>query len=188
MRLTQGTLEAWHRRTMSEPKPDRRMPSEPGERDSRPDSTGSLENARHERFAQLVASGKSATQAYAEAGYSAKDADTAGPRLSGNVGVAARIAALKAAQADKCEFDRDELRKFLVGVLKAKPSEADADNPLCDLVMTKMGPAMVFPSKLQAAAQLAKLCGWNEPEKIEHTGKVSLTLEEYEKRLQEAKR
>ena len=32
--------------------------------------------------------------------------------------------------------------------------------------MTKAGPAAVFPGKLVAAAQLAKLTGWNEVEKV----------------------
>ena len=32
--------------------------------------------------------------------------------------------------------------------------------------MTKAGPAAVFPSKLTAAAQLAKLTGWNEVVRI----------------------
>ena len=32
--------------------------------------------------------------------------------------------------------------------------------------MTKKGPAPVFPDKLAAAAQLAKLIGWNEGEKV----------------------
>jgi hypothetical protein len=32
--------------------------------------------------------------------------------------------------------------------------------------MTKAAPAAVFPSKLVAAAQLAKLTGWNEVEKV----------------------
>ena len=32
--------------------------------------------------------------------------------------------------------------------------------------MSKAGPAVVFPNKLGAAAQLAKLTGWNEVEKV----------------------
>ena len=32
--------------------------------------------------------------------------------------------------------------------------------------MTKAGPAPVFPDKLGAAAQLAKLTGWNSVEKV----------------------
>ena len=32
--------------------------------------------------------------------------------------------------------------------------------------MAKAGPTVVFPSKLAAAAQLAKLTGWNEVEKV----------------------
>ena len=39
-------------------------------------------------------------------------------------------------------------------------------NPLCEIAMTKKGPAPVFPDKLGAAAQLAKLTGWNEVEKV----------------------
>ena len=43
---------------------------------------------------------------------------------------------------------------------------ASFNNPLCEVAMTKAGPAAVFPSKLGAAAQLAKLTGWNEGEKV----------------------
>jgi phage terminase small subunit len=56
------------------------------------DSSVLLRNARQEQFAQAVVSGKSATEAYKLAGYSAKDADVNGPRLMGNDRVAARIA------------------------------------------------------------------------------------------------
>jgi hypothetical protein len=39
----------------------------------------------------------------------------------------------------------------------------------------------MFPSKLGALAQLAKMCGWNDPEKHEHG--VSDELTELLKRL-----
>ena len=61
---------------------------------------------------------------------------------------------------------RDQLRQFLVSVILVKPEDANFQNPLCELAMTKAGPAAVFPSKLAAAAQLAKLTGWNEVEKV----------------------
>ena len=51
-------------------------------------------------------------------------------------------------------------------VILAKPEEASFNNPHCEFTMTKAGPAAVFPSKLGAAAQLAKLTGWNEVEKV----------------------
>jgi phage terminase small subunit len=52
-----------------------------------------LKNARHERFAQELAKGKSATEAYVLAGYEvdAKSANEAGSRLSRNVKVEKRV-------------------------------------------------------------------------------------------------
>jgi len=54
-------------------------------------------NIRQERFAELVASGMSATRAYAEAGYSGqgKNAEAHASRLVENGGVSARIAELR---------------------------------------------------------------------------------------------
>jgi len=60
-----------------------------------------LNNQRHERFAQLIAQGKSATSAYIEAGYSETGADANASRLIGNDSVAARIQHLKAAAAQQ---------------------------------------------------------------------------------------
>ena len=54
---------------------------------------------------------------------------------------------------------RDQLRQFLVDVIRAKPVEASFNSPLCEVAMAKTGPAAVFPSKLAAAAQLARLTG-----------------------------
>ncbi|HEY5742319.1 MAG TPA: terminase small subunit [Terrimicrobiaceae bacterium] len=126
-----------------------------------------LANAKHELFSQLVASGKSEMSAFAEAGYSARSAKQNAHRLSENEGIKARIAELKGRTAEKCEATRAEVLKFLVGVVRAKPSEAGFENPLCESVITKAGPTAAFPSKLGALAQLAKMCGWNEPEKVQ---------------------
>jgi hypothetical protein len=41
-------------------------------------------------------------------------------------------------------------------------------NPLCELVFTRDGRQVSFPSKLAAGAQLSKICGWNDPEQVEH--------------------
>ena len=51
---------------------------------------------KHEAFAQGVASGKSATQAYVEAGYSPKGADGAACKLQGNASIQSRIEELRA--------------------------------------------------------------------------------------------
>jgi hypothetical protein len=63
---------------------------------------------------------------------------------------------------------REQTVRALSGIIQARPSEASLENPLCEMVVTKVGSAAVFPSKLGAIAQLVKMCGWNEPEKVEH--------------------
>jgi phage terminase small subunit len=52
-----------------------------------------LDNPKHERFAQGLAKGKSASQAYVDAGY--KESRPAASRLSTNVNVVARVAELQ---------------------------------------------------------------------------------------------
>jgi hypothetical protein len=42
-----------------------------------------------------------------------------------------------------------------------------------------------MPDKLRAVEQLAKICGWNEPDKFEHGARAELT--ELLKRLREDK-
>ena len=83
-----------------------------------------------------------------------------------NDGISSRIAELRAQQSAKSEFSRDQFRQFLINVIQAKPEQASMQNPLCEIAMTKKGPAPVFPDKLGAAAQLAKLTGWNSVEKV----------------------
>jgi phage terminase small subunit len=65
--------------------------------------TGStpLNNQRHERFAQLIAQGKSATSAYIEAGYETGGAAAHGARLVAKDNVADRIQYLKQQAAQK---------------------------------------------------------------------------------------
>ena len=125
-----------------------------------------LANPRHELFAQAVASGKSASEAYRQSGATGKNADVQAAKLVVKSSIRERVEELKEAQSKKCEMTRDQLRQFLVSVILVKPEDANFQNPLCELVMTKAGPAAVFPSKLGAAAQLAKLTGWNEVEKV----------------------
>ena len=125
-----------------------------------------LANPRHELFAQAVASGKSASEAYRQSGATGKNADVQAAKLVVKSSIRERVEELKGAQSKKCEMTRDQLRQFLVDVIRAKPEEASFQNSLCEVAMAKAGPAAVFPSKLAAAAQLAKLTGWNEVEKV----------------------
>lgn len=65
-----------------------------------------LKNSRHEKFAQLLANGKSATDAYAEAGYEGDR--TAASRLSSNVNISQRVDEIKNKVAEKAEWSAAE--------------------------------------------------------------------------------
>lgn len=66
-----------------------------------------LKNARHEAFAQALAKGKSATDAYSLAGY--KSDRGAASRLSANVSIKARVTELQAKVAKKVEVTVESL-------------------------------------------------------------------------------
>lgn len=63
-----------------------------------------LQNARHERFAQELAKGKSASEAYVAAGYG--ESRSAACRLSTNVNVVARLSELTERAADRAVIDK----------------------------------------------------------------------------------
>jgi phage terminase small subunit len=110
-----------------------------------------LRNPKHERFAQLVASGMTAQAAFTQAGYpSPQNA----PRLRNNELVAKRIEELQARNQRKAEMaalSRDELIGILTEIVHA------ARNRLQE-TRTADG--------LKAAEMVAKMCGWNEPERV----------------------
>ena len=66
-----------------------------------------LSNPRHEKFAQVLAEGKPATEAYQIAGYAPNDGNCI--RLKGNERVGSRVAELQAAGAERAEVTLDSL-------------------------------------------------------------------------------
>jgi phage terminase small subunit len=72
----------------------------------------SLDNQRHEAFAQALAKGSSATDAYVTAGY--RPSRTAASRLSSNVNVQLRVKELLTRAADRAEIDIARTLKELV--------------------------------------------------------------------------
>lgn len=60
-----------------------------------------LDNPKHERFAQLLAKGLTATEAYEQAGYAPNDGNAA--RLKGNDRIAARVAEIQERAAIRAE-------------------------------------------------------------------------------------
>lgn len=90
----------------------------------------SLVNSRHEQFAQLVARGASATSAYVEAGFMAKNTNVAaanGSRLMRTDNVARRIAELRAEQnvevMDRLEVSREDIIRRYLAIVQADPSD-----------------------------------------------------------------
>lgn len=70
-----------------------------------------LPNPRHERFAQLQAKGKTADEAYAEAGFKPHRGNAS--RMSANESVRARVAALQERAAVKIEVTMETIAKQL---------------------------------------------------------------------------
>jgi hypothetical protein len=110
-----------------------------------------LRNPKHEKFAQLVASGMTAQAAFTQSGYpSPQNA----PRLRNNARVAARIEELQARNERKAEMaalSRDELVGILAEIVHATRARLSEARPA---------------DGLKAAEMLVKMCGWNEPERV----------------------
>ncbi len=79
-------------------------------------SAASVRDARHARFVSEFLVDLNASAAYRRAGFAAKDANVAGPRLLATVGIAAAVAAGKAAQLSDASLSAarvlEELRRI----------------------------------------------------------------------------
>ena len=127
------------------------------------DPSKPLDNSRHEAFALNVAKGMSASEAYREAGYDAKDANVTGPRLLANVGngVKERVEYIKAQAATSTVLSIAEKREFLAKVLRTPIGEIDERSPLCQSVkIGKEGEREYkMPDKLKAISEDNDLAG-----------------------------
>ena len=89
-------------------------------------------NTPHEAFAQAVATGMSATAAYRLVYQRAENADVMGPRLLGNVGIRARVAALQAQTASETVLNMRERREAIAQRVRGGVAK---DSDLVSLVM-----------------------------------------------------
>ena len=105
-------------------------------------------------------------------------------RLRDNESVATRIEELRARNAEKSQLSRDEALQYLVEILKTPIGEVTAEHRLAQSYDAKSG-KIELPNKLGAMQLLAKMCGWNEPEKheFEHGYKAQQDLVEVIARL-----
>ena len=123
-------------------------------------------------------------EAFKQAGYADESAHQNACRLRANESVAARIEELRARNAEKCQLSWDEAVQYLVEILKTPIGEVTVDHRLAQSRDAKNG-KIELPNKLGAMQLLAKMCGWNEPEKheFEHGFKAQQELVEVIARL-----
>jgi phage terminase small subunit len=75
---------------------------------------GRLANQRHERFAQALAQGKSASEAYVLAGYKANDGNAS--RLKGNERISARVQEIVGRAAERAEVSLERVLRELAAI------------------------------------------------------------------------
>lgn len=95
---------------------------------------GPLKNARHERFAQELAKGKSQVDAYAAAGYTGDR--TAASRLSTNANILARVEELKGKAAERCVVTVEGITQRLLNI--AQKGEDAKDAPLLSVARASL--------------------------------------------------
>ena len=97
-----------------------------------------LENARHERFAQGLAKGKTQEQAYIDAGYSENGARVSASQLLTNPNVAARVAELQERAAIRVEWDiADAIRELEEARVAAGSAETVQASAMISATMGK---------------------------------------------------
>ena len=126
-----------------------------------------LANAQHEKFAQLLFSGKSQEEAAIEAGYKAKWARSCASHLATKATIKGRVTELFEALASKKIMSKQERMEMLSQIAR-DPFKYVADTA----------------SVIRAMAELSKLDGSYAPEKhdVNHTA-TDMTTEEIMRRL-----
>lgn len=150
---------------------------------------------QHERFAQVVAGGAFAVDAYrqtvAEPGTGYASCAAAAYMLMAVPEIAERIRQLRTNFArvleEKLGVKQETIGRYLVEILTSPAGSIDADHPLCqEVVKTRQTHGhgekaeewetekIKIPSKMEAAKILCAMAGWNAPEE----SKVTVTTHE----------
>lgn len=134
----------------------------------------------HERFCQGIAEGLSASESYREhvaAEWTERvTAQVNASRLLSDERIRLRIKELRVSfkdfLADKLGYTQETQARFLVDIVATPIGDIDGAHPLAQkITYTDKGglKSIEMPGKLAAAEQIAKLAGWNAPEKIDAT-------------------
>lgn len=135
-------------------------------------------NLRHTKFAELYVLYGNATRAYAEAYDVVKTdgkfphwASVEGHRLLRYPSVKAEMAKIRGENADLSSMERSEAIDYLIAVLNTPIDQIGPDSPFCEEYTVEDSGKIKTKSisKISALTQLARICGWNEAEKVEHS-------------------
>ena len=130
-----------------------------------------LQNPRWEKFAQAVAGGMTASEAYRQIGGKGQgNANVHAARMMANDNIRARVKELQEASATSMVMSMKERREFLARVVRAKIGEVDDNSDLVQKIKrTEAGLEVWMPDKRACIELDAKLSG-ELVEKREHTG------------------
>ena len=146
-----------------------------------------LKNQRHEVFAQGIAKGLSASDAFrAVTPGNPKNVDIKACQMRRQRGVEERIRELRAQNARKSEMTREELLAFYSAVIRMPADQVPAGSSVIQSY-EQDGEGRVklrICDKVQAGAQLCRMTGWNEPERVRLSAEDSLSAYLLELRAQ----
>lgn len=143
-----------------------------------------LKNPKWEKFAQAIANGSTGVQAYRDevaVDCTTKTAIEQASRMLADRNVSARVEELQKLAETTLEkrlgWNKEKALSYLVEILETPISEVNADHRLAqELKDTEDGRQIKIPSKADAMKQIATMCGWNEPEKVEHSGVSEIVI------------
>ncbi len=143
-----------------------------------------LKNPVHEKFARLVAAGKSSCEAFRI--IKGEDAGSQAPShantLRKRIDVDARIKEIVDEDCRKFEIKKEDALRMLAQMLHMSPAQASLDNPLCDIkyVGREAVPVPLTPDRLKTLERIAKMQGWDkETVEVNASKEVLDMLEEF---------
>lgn len=131
-------------------------------------------NIREQAFVDGILEGKSATQAYKDAGYKARghSAETMASRLLSKVEVKETLEKERERLSEEGRMRRWELIDHLQKIIMTPVGEINEMSPLAaeynEYVGEKSSRTVIKTvSKMDAIKQLVQIMGWNAPEKVQ---------------------
>ena len=175
MRLTRHKISAMKKASVKVKSQKKAKKASPKMSKRTEQPTSVLKNSRHEKFAQLVAAGASASEAYRSiGGKGSKNANVHSARMMANDSILARITELKQAAAAQVEFSLIDAMNLIKEIIETPVGAVDKNHRLCQEYSETVGESsssirFKMPDKLSALEKLIRIKGWYAAEKQEHS-------------------